>query len=128
LTWRLGVDRSNRDAIYSVAYFRSFVPSFGFGGTIQNQELSGSVRAPFARRRAYWVGGLAWRINQPVTPGESELHTVWLQTSVGYVLNRRLQLEGFYTDSVQETGGPAGRLNRNQIGIQLVTASPMRVR
>ena len=38
-------DRVNWEA----AYIRSFLPSFGFGGTVQNEELSGTLRSPIGR-------------------------------------------------------------------------------
>jgi hypothetical protein len=127
LSWRFAAAKRAQHATLMAAYFRSFVPSFGFGGTVQNQELTAQVRAPFNRSRAYVVGGTSWRINTPLSPGEIELHSLWVNMTVGYEITRQLQIEGFYTGVFQDSQLPGGRLDRNQIGFQIVTAAPMRI-
>src|SRR5439155_22685185 len=47
--WRLGLVRQLRDAGIDLLYTRSFVPSYGFGGTMQNEELRAQLRLPLAR-------------------------------------------------------------------------------
>jgi hypothetical protein len=128
LRWRIGLDRRNSDVVFAAAYFRSFLPSFALGGTFQNEELQGSVRVPFARQRAYWLGGTSWRVNTPLRAGDIELHSFWLTTTIGYEITRRLQIEGFYSALFQQNNLFGGNLNRNQIGFQIVTAKPVRIR
>ena len=40
----------------AAAFERMFVPSFGFGGTNQSQEVRGYVRMPLSRNRIYIQG------------------------------------------------------------------------
>jgi hypothetical protein len=128
LRWKVGLNRRSGLLLYGVEYFRSFLPSFALGGTFQNEELSAVVSAPFARNRAHWMGSTSWRINRPLRVGDLELHSFWLQTSLGYDITRRLSVEGFYSTLFQDTQIYGGRLNRNQIGFQIVTSNPMRIR
>lgn len=128
ILWRLGLDRRGRYTTVSLGYYRSLVPSFGFGGTMQNEELTARIRAPLGGRRAYVAGNTAWRINTPLTPGDPELRSFHLRAGVGYALTRTVEVEGFYSGIFQDARIPGGRMHRNQIGFQIVTAAPMRIR
>jgi hypothetical protein len=112
----------------SVSAKRSFVPAFGFGGSSSNQEVRAAVRVPFSRKRAYVDGSIAWRDSEPVLERELRLRGLWLQTSVGYAFQRWLRLEAFYNGAFQDTTIAGGRIDRNRIGVQVVTARPMRLR
>jgi hypothetical protein len=126
-SWRLAVEQRFERATVNGSYIRSYVPSFGLGGTLQNEELQASLHMPLARNRLYWQGGLAWRRNEPITAGEQTLKSLWLQTWVGYSLVRWLRVEGYYWHSRQDSQVAGGRVDRNRIGIQLVVAKPMRI-
>jgi hypothetical protein len=115
-------------AVLSVSAMRSFVPAFGFGGSLRNQEVLATVRVPFSRNRAYVDGGIAWRNSQPVLERELGLKAFWLQATVGYAFQRWLRLEGFYNGAFQDTTVAGGRIDRNRIGVQVVTARPMRLK
>jgi hypothetical protein len=115
-------------ALLSVSAMRSFVPAFGFGGSIRNQELLASVRVPFSRNRAFVDAGIAWRNSEPVLQRELGLEAVVVQTSVGYAFQRWLRLEAFYNGATQQSTVVGGRIDRNRIGVQVVTAHPMRLR
>ena len=73
-------------------------------------------------------GGVSWRDSEPVLESELRLRGLWLQTSVGYAFQRWLRLEAFYDGTFQDTRIAGGRINRNQIGVQVVTAHPMRLK
>jgi hypothetical protein len=114
-------------ARFSVSTMRSFVPAFGFGGSLRNQDVRGGVRVPFARNRAYVDGGITWRKSDPVLREELGITAVWMDTSVGYSFQRWLKLEAFYNGGFQETTVVGGRVDRNRIGVQVVTSHPMRL-
>src|SRR6185503_21362572 len=42
--WRMGLLRNVRRASLDLHYSRSFVPSYGFGGTMQNEEVTGRLQ------------------------------------------------------------------------------------
>jgi hypothetical protein len=48
--FRVNLSRSGARVAWNVGYRKSFLPSFGFGGTFENQELEGSFLAPLTRR------------------------------------------------------------------------------
>lgn len=123
---RLGLATNIAPAIVSVTYSRSYVPSYGFGGTSDNEELMSRVQFPIARR-AYTAGALAWRANEPLAR-DLKLHSTWFYGSVGYRLADWMQLEAFTSGTRQRTDRPGGRLNRYQVGLQLSTATTTRIR
>ena len=126
--WRAGITHQMRHARLSGSYSRSYVPSFGFGGTFQNEEWVGNVLVPFARNRAYAQGGISWYNNDTLAVDQPRLRSVWVSGTVGYRVTRWLRIEGFYSRAHQDTGRAGGQLSRNQVGFQVVTAKPVRLR
>lgn len=126
-SWRASAVQQLERVTVSGSYFRSYVPSFGLGGTLQNEELDATVRMPLAKNRFYWQGGLSWRRNAPLTPGEQSLRSLWFQNWVGYSIQRWLRIEGYFWRSQQDSLLPGGRVDRDRVGIQVVTALPMRL-
>jgi hypothetical protein len=63
--WRMGVTRRLRTSTVEVLYSRSFVPSYGFGGTTQNEQLTSSLIAPLGRH-FYTRSSLSWGRNEPL--------------------------------------------------------------
>ena len=125
--WRLGMTRQlSATAAVDVLYSRSFVPSYGFGGTMQNEEATGRLRVPFSRR-FYSTSALSWRRNDPLTPGELPLWSYWLEGTLGYAATPWVHLELFYAGTRQTIDRPGGTLDRNRIGFQVTTAKPVRV-
>jgi hypothetical protein len=124
---RISLQKRTPHALYVVSAMRSFVPAFGFGGSLQNSEVSGGVRVPFAATRGFVQANLAWRDSEPVLENEVGLSTVWLETTLGYGLQRWLRLEVFYSGAFQDTTVEGGRIDRNRVGVQLVTLRPMRI-
>jgi hypothetical protein len=125
---RVALRKRTEYAQFSISAMRSFVPSFGFGGSLRNQEVLGTVRVPFSRNRAFVEGGVAWRDSEPVLLGEVGLRALWIQTTLGYAFQRWLRVEGFYNGAFQDSTVVGGSVERNRFGVQIVTAHPMRLR
>jgi len=112
----------------SGAWSRSFVPAFGLGGSIQNEQVDVVLAMPVARNRLYWQAGLSWRRHDPLLAEELTRHALWLQTSVGYAVHRLVRLEAFYARSQQDSLRPGGKVHRDRLGVQVVTSKPMRIK
>jgi len=126
--WRLGLSRHFRTADVDLGYARSFVPSWGFGGTMQNEEANARLRVPIARRIYTW-GGVSWRRNDPlVAEIEPPLRSLWVEGSLGYAMTPYVHVEVFYGGTHQSIDRPGGIIDRNRFGFQVITAKPMRIR
>jgi hypothetical protein len=125
--WRLGLARSLSTASIDVHYSRSFVPSYGFGGTMQNEEATARVRFPIGRRVSASTA-VSWRRDDPLTIGELPLRSYWVEGSIGYAATPWVRIEGFYAGTQQTIQRAGGSLDRNRAGVQVVTARPMRIR
>jgi hypothetical protein len=129
LAWKAAVVAAWSRITASGSYEKSVLPSFGFGGVSHNEELSGSLRGDFARRRAYWQADVALRDNEPITLGIPIRRTVWWSARTGYSIQPWLRIDGYYSfaaqDNVEVLGG---RINRNRVGFQIVTLKPLRLR
>jgi uncharacterized protein (PEP-CTERM system associated) len=125
--WRLGLTRTVRRAGVDVLYSRSFVPSYGFGGTMQNEELTGRMQLPLGRR-LYTTSSLSWRRDDPLIAGELPLRSYWIEGSIGYAATPRVRFEAFYAGTRQTTDRPGGALDDNRVGFQIITAKLMRLR
>lgn len=126
LAWSAGTTARLEYATLGARYERSVVPSFGFGGTFQNEEFSSTVRGPFARNRAYWQGAAAWRWNEPLVPGPPSRRSIWWSGAVGYMLRPWMRVEGFYSRA-QQSINDGGQINRNRFGFQVITSKPLRL-
>lgn len=128
-TLRAGIAHRRQRVELSAAYQRSFIPSFGFGGTFQNEDLSARAHVPFSRNRAYVESIVGWLNNDAVDPALPSLRSLRLVSTVGYRATRWLSVEAFYGHTRQNTVRPvSGTLSRNQIGFQVVTAKPFNLR
>jgi len=125
--WRIGLAHNLRTTTVDLLYGRSFVPSYGFGGTMQNEEITARVQVPIARR-FYTTSSVSWRRDEPLVIAELPLRTYWIEGSVGYAATPWVRFEGFYGGSHQTIDRPGGVLDRNRIGFQVITARPMRIR
>lgn len=114
-------------AAVDVAYSRSFVPAYGFGGTTGNKDLSVRVRSTLWRR-AYAQSSVSWRSNDPLTPGALSLRSWWIDGTIGYSVQPWARIEGFYNGVRQTIDRPGGDLDRNRLGFQIVTGKPVRIR
>jgi hypothetical protein len=123
---RLGLAANIAPTVVSVSYSRSYVPSYGFGGTSDNEELISRVHFPIARR-AYGAAALALRADEPLAK-DLKMRSTWFYGSVGYRLADWMQLEAFTSGTRQRIDRPGGRLNRYRVGLQLSTATTTRIR
>jgi len=123
---RVGLTRLVRTAGIDLLYSRSFVPSYGFGGTTQNEEASARFHSPLSRH-VYTTAAVSWRRNDPLLIGELPLRSFWLEGTVGYAATPWAHFEVFYTGTHQSIDRPGGNVDRNRIGVQVTTAKPLRV-
>jgi hypothetical protein len=130
--FRAGVTGSGQRFGWNVNYRRSFMPSFGFGGTFENQEFQAGLLATLTRRLDL-SGSFAIRENDPLADAEIieaavGLRSMWARTSLSYQATRWMRLEGFYVLVLQDSQRPGGRINRNRVGIQVVAFTRQRIR
>jgi hypothetical protein len=125
--WRSGLTYQRRKTGVDLSYSRSFVPSYSFGGTIQNEDLTTRLRQVFSRRLS-GQASFSWRSNQALTPNEPDLRSLWLEGTLGYNVQNWLRVEGFFVRSRQSIDRPGGLLDRNRVGFQIVTSNPVRIR
>jgi len=112
---------------WEAAYIRSFLPSFGFGGTVQNEELMGSIHAPLGRYFEVGANG-SIRDNDPLDLRNLALRSKSLTARFAYLPVRWLRIEVFNQYSNQNTRVGGGQLTRSQTGVRLTTQHPMRLR
>ena len=124
---RVGVARNVRDALLSVAYSRSYVPSYGFGGTTDNEELTTQAQIPITQRLLAYTA-LSLRRNEPLETATLALRSMWFHGSIGYLLADWARVEAFAAGSRQDIDRPDGRVNRYTFGLQLTAATTARIR
>jgi hypothetical protein len=121
LVWR------GRRSTADLSYRRTFVPSFGFGGTFQNEELRAGLRVPLARWLE-WGGGAVGSNSEPLRPGDPTLQTISVQSSLAWTVKRRLRIEGFGAYVFQDSGLAGGRVGRTRAGVQASVTDTVRAR
>jgi len=126
--WRAGLSHKTGRGVVSASYLRSYIPSFGFGGTFQNEQWGANIRMPIGHTRAYVDGGFSWLNNDPLDTDQPSLQTKWMTATAGYYLARWLSAEGFFGRTQQDSQRPGGQLQRNQVGFQIVAAKPVKLR
>ncbi len=125
--WRAGMSRRFRDAVGEVSYGRTFVPSYGSGGTQTNEELNARFRVPLGRR-VYTETSAAWRRDTLLlVTDDLPLTSVWLGGALGYAVRPWMRIEAFYSGLHQRVDRPGGALDRTRLGIQVSTGRPVRI-
>lgn len=124
---RASLTRDTERAIVGAAFERMFVPSFGFGGSSQSQQVRGFVRMPLDRNRLYLQGSASWRRTDPFVAKELPLDTTLLRSTLGYAAARFLRVEGYYAFTRQDSRIAGGKVNRQRVGAQVVISQPMRI-
>jgi hypothetical protein len=127
--FRLGLEWQGRRAAGSVRYARAFLPSFGFGGTFQNEELRADLNVPFGRWVA-WGGGLAATRSDPLTEGDLDLlglRGTSMRSSLAVTVKRKLRIEAFGSHVFQNSTA-GGRVHRTRLGVQASVATLVRTR
>jgi len=127
---RFALERHRELRTLRFEYIRSYIPSFGFGGTVRDEEVSFALRTPlFHSRRFYTEQRVMYRDDQPLTTEFQQLPLKSLRTHsmIGWAPNNWVRLEGFYAHTQQTNHLVLGQLYRNRIGFQIVTSKPMRM-
>jgi len=115
-------------ATVGASFERSFVPSFGFGGSSQSQEVRGFVRMPLDRNRMYVNESAVWRRTNPFITSELVLDAIWIRSALGYSASRWLRIEGYHAFTRQDSRVTGGEINRHRTGVEIVISQPMRIR
>ncbi len=121
----LGLDWAGRHSGATLRYGRTFLPSFGFGGTFQNEELRASVRTSFTRW-LQWSGSAAMSNNDPLEPGDPTLKSISARTALGWIVKRRLRFDAFVEHSSQDSGLAGGHVVRTRAGVQATVSQTVR--
>jgi hypothetical protein len=121
----LGLDWTGRHSGATLRYGRTFLPSFGFGGTFQNEELRASVRATL-RRWLLWQGSAAISDNDPLQPGDPTLRSISARTGLGVIVKRRLRFDAFVEHVSQDSGLAGGHVLRTRAGVQGTVSQTVR--
>ena len=125
---RGGVTHEMARATVGADYDRGFKPSFGFGGSTRSDVFTGFIKMPLVKNRAYVQESASWRRSVPIDPGNPERRTTWLNSVVGYAVQRWLRVEGYWSFSRQDTRQPGGLIDRHMVGAQVVISEPVRIR
>ncbi len=130
-SWRLGLSDHYRATVIDVGFSRSYVPSFGFGGTLQSEEASASIKMPLTRR-VYAQAVASWRKEDALVFNVPELRSTWIQVAIGYTARTWMRVEGYYASTHQNVGvlppgSPEALMAHDQIGVQLIAAKPVRI-
>jgi hypothetical protein len=125
--FNMGLTWNARRLSGTVGYRRAFLPSFGFGGTFQNEEFSATLAAQVARH-VRWKGGVALSDADPLRPIDATLRSISAHTSLGVLLKRYLRLEVFGVHVFQDSGLAGGRVDRTRAGVQATVSGVMRAR
>jgi hypothetical protein len=124
---RVGVARDLQSARVNVVYSRSYVPSWGFGGTSDNEELTTALHVPIGRRFSAQTA-VSFRRNEPLEQFGLPLRSLWFHGSLGYLLTDWVRVEAFTAGTRQDIDRPDGRVNRYTFGLQLTAATTARIR
>jgi hypothetical protein len=127
--WHAGYARQFKPFTIDLSYSRSFVPSYGVGGTLSNEEVTSAVHVPIGRRW-YAQGTFSWRRNESLIVGDLvnlPLTSLWTSGVAGYAVQPWLRIEAFYGGSHQNIDRPGGLIDRHRIGVQISTGKPVRI-
>ncbi|MCU1382832.1 MAG: hypothetical protein JWL71_1529 [Acidobacteria bacterium] len=138
--WRIAFERQHARTTFHVGYLRTFIPSFGFGGTVQAQDAGIGFRMPlFHARRVYLDSSAVFRDNQPLTANgvisdpltgvveQLPLRSLRTHTILGWEPQPWVRLEVFHSLVQQTSLHVGGYIARNRVGFQIVTSKPMRM-
>jgi hypothetical protein len=136
--WRATLEHRRARTTFHIGYVRTFIPAFGFGGTVESQDVGVGFRTPlFHARHVYLDSSGVFRDNQPLTGVISDpatgtveqlpLRSLRVHTIVGWEPQPWMRLEAFYSLVQQTSLRAGGFIDRNRIGFQVVTSKPMRM-
>jgi hypothetical protein len=139
--WRANLQHGHAGStIFHVSYLRTFIPSFGYGGTVESQDVGAGFRTPlFHFRHVYLDSSAVFRDNQPLTGVAATadpltnalvqlpLRSLRVNTILGWEPQPWVRLEVFYSLVQQTSLHVGGYIDRNRVGFQIVTSKPMRM-
>jgi hypothetical protein len=117
-----------RRATIGGEFRRSYVPSVAFGGTNQTETVRGFIHMPLSNNRLYIQESATWHRTNPFDTAVLPLQSTWLQTTVGYAVQRWFRIEGYHALTRQDTRLAGGKIGRNVVGVQFVLSEPVRIR
>jgi hypothetical protein len=126
-SYRFGLARDLGSSVVELLLYRSFVPSWSFGGTTQNEEATVKLRVPLSRH-LYTQSLVSWRHDDPLVAVTPPLRSIWIQATVGYTARSWARIEGYYLGTRQTVVAPDELLKHNQIGFQVIASKPVRLR
>ena len=126
-SYRFTLSRDLGRSVVDVLFSQSYVPSWSFGGTTQNDEVTLRLRVPLARR-LYTQSLVSWRKDDPLVENTPGLKSLWIQATVGYTARSWVRIEGYYLGTQQTFVTNDALLHHNQIGFQVVATKPVRLR
>ena len=121
----VGLEWTGRHSGATVRYGRTFLPSFGFGGTFQNEELRASIRTALSRS-LQWSGNFTISDNDPLEPGDPSLRSISARTALGWVIKRRLRFDAYVQHVSQDSGLAGGHVLRTRAGVQATVSQTVR--
>jgi hypothetical protein len=125
--WKMGLVERYRSTIIDLSFQRSFVPSFGFGGTMQNEEVTARIQLPITRR-IYTTDLVSLRREDPIAIVVPQLRSTWVEAAVGYAARPWFRIEAFFAGTNQTVGTLDAPLKHNQFGVQIIASKPVRIR
>jgi hypothetical protein len=128
--YRIGVAHHQATTTVHADYVQSYIPAFGYGGIIRNQEATLGLRMQlFGSRRFYTDDSMTYRNDTPVVATDLQLPLRSLRAYAvfGWEPDRWVRVEAFYARVDQTSMRPGGQLYRNRVGFQIVTSKPMRI-
>ncbi len=127
-TYHAAYDRAMRSFRLSAQYSRGFEAIYGFGTLAGSDTFSASAYVPLADRLYYLDAVIAYTHTNSVRGLDFGIDyaTTWSNVTVGRQLTPYLRGEGFISFAHQSAAGPDST-NRTRVGIQIVTAKPMRI-
>ena len=125
---RSSITHRGERATIGAAAERTFLPSFGFGGTTKSQEVRGFVQMPLTRNRLYVESWASWRRADPFIESELKLDTITFHATLGYAIARWLRPEFFYAYTQQDSEVTGGEIYRHRVGAQMLVSQPVRIR
>jgi hypothetical protein len=127
LNWRAGLVHESRRTHADARYARKFVPSYGFGGTMQDDDVTG--RFVFQITRGFYSRAAAsWRRSEPLTESETRIRSRWVDAAFGYGTRSGIQFEAFWANTRQTVNQLDGELGRDQVGFHVIVTKPVRIR
>ena len=124
---RLSLTHDLERATLGASFERQYVPSFGFGGSSNSQELRGYVLMPL-RPGLYTQGSAAWRrIDAVRSQQPAARHDLDSAPRSATPPRAGLRVEVLYTFTRQDSIVTGGEVNRHRVGVQFVISQPMRI-